>query len=165
MLPLTAPFAEIINKQCDILILPHELVLAIVMVESEANPWVTRHEPNWKYFVDVEGFAARLKQSQDTERVSQATSYGLMQIMGGRARELGFKSELTRLLSPELGVEYGCKHLASCYQRFGQLDDSAIAAYNAGSPRRGPDGKFVNQDYVDKVNEHYKKILFDEAHA
>ena len=36
--------------------------------------------------------------------------------------------------------------------------EGVVAAYNGGAPRRRPDGKFVNQSYVDKVMEAAKRF-------
>jgi soluble lytic murein transglycosylase-like protein len=80
----------------------------------------------------------------------QKTSFGLMQVMGAVFREYGFEGWLSQIVtSPELQLEFGCKHLSKKIRRYGK--ESGIAAYNAGSPRRKPDGKFVNQYYVDNV--------------
>lgn len=73
-----------------------------------------------------------------------------MQIMGIVARELGYDGSLSFLLLPEIGLMYGCLNLVKISQKY-QDQEEIIATYNAGSPRRTPDGRFVNQLYVDKV--------------
>lgn len=119
------------------------LVRAIVQVESSGNPKAIRYEPAFyeKYTKGKYPF---------TESRSLATSWGLMQIMGLVSRELGYEGSLSFLLIPELGLFWGCHKLASISEKH-QNEQEIIAAYNAGSPRRGLDGKFINQEYVDKV--------------
>jgi soluble lytic murein transglycosylase-like protein len=128
------------------------LVAAVVQVESSGNPQATRHEPAWRYFKDVGLHAARLGIPVDQEEAYQAHSWGLMQVMGSVARELGFRYHLPQLLDPPTGLEYGCRKLAACLKRW-PLWEEGLAAYNGGSPRRERDGDLVPElrDYVRKV--------------
>lgn len=126
------------------------LIRAIIMQESSGNPWAMRIEPKWKYFVFVRTSAENLRISFDTETACQAISWGLMQIMGSVARELGYKDHLAKLLDPVLGIEWGCKKLKSQLVRYGNEDD-AIAAYNAGSVIKTQGGQYVNMGYHDGV--------------
>lgn len=128
---------------------PH-LAQAITLVESSGVQWVCRFEPAWKYFCEVEKNALALGISFETERNHQATSWGLMQVMGSVAREFQFTGHLTMLCVPEIGARLGCKKLLSLVRRYNDEND-VIASYNAGSPKRGSDGKYVNQAYVGKV--------------
>lgn len=133
------------------------LIVSIATVESNMNNWPCRFEPLWKYFLDVEAWAQRLGQTFDTERVQQQSSWGAMQVMGSVARELGFQGHLSQLAVPEIGIRYGCLKIKSFLERHGNEID-AIAAYNAGSPRRDSRGKYVNQSYVDKVMANLNKL-------
>jgi soluble lytic murein transglycosylase-like protein len=75
------------------------------------------------------------------------------------ARELGFTDSLIRLCEPFNAYEYGCAKLAECLKRFPAVP-SAVAAYNAGTPRITADGKsFVNQQYVDSVLGYYSNLV------
>ena len=126
--------------------LPWELVYAICQVESSLNPSAIRHEPHYRWLVgDNETMSP-------TERQDQMTSWGLMQVMGAVARELGHTGPLSDLLDPPTGLFYGCLHLRRFRAKYDIWPD-VIAAYNAGSPRRvaGQIGPYVNQSYVDKV--------------
>lgn len=126
--------------------LPWELVYAICQVESSLNPSAIRHEPRYRWLVgDNETMSP-------TERQDQMTSWGLMQVMGAVARELGHTGPLSDLLDPPTGLFYGCLHLRRFRAKYDIWPD-VIAAYNAGSPRRvaGQIGPYVNQSYVDKV--------------
>lgn len=123
--------------------LPVALIKAFCEVESAWNPWAMRYEPTYRWLV-----GDKLTMTQ-TERVGQMISWGLMQLMGGVARELGFDGAFPQLCDPGVGLDYGCRHLQHFYQRHGNWPD-AIASYNAGSPRRVGES-YVNQSYVDKV--------------
>jgi hypothetical protein len=126
------------------------LVLALIRQESDGEVYTQRFEPAFRYFFDPVTVARRLKVSIDTEKIGQGTSYGLMQVMGATARELGFLRYFGEIFEPATNLEIGCRYLKSLINRFGSARDG-IAAYNAGSPRKGDDGKLINQSYVDNI--------------
>lgn len=146
--------ARPISEQIDIVAVRHGLdpllVAAIVQVESAGSPWAIRYEPAWAARLD--GRRGQPGVTSATERVQLSTSWGLMQVLGVTARELGFKGPfLSALCAPAVGLEYGCRYLARQLRRYkGDVSD-AIAAYNAGTARRRDDGTYVNEDYVRKV--------------
>lgn len=123
--------------------LPVALVRAFCLVESSNNPWAFRYEPTYKWLVGTPEMLTA------TERAGQMISWGLMQVMGGVARELGFKNDFPLLTDPALGLSYGMQHLRHYLARHRTWPET-IAAYNAGSPRR-IGTVFVNQSYVDKI--------------
>lgn len=125
-------------------------VLAIVAVETAGVCNRTRFEPGWKYFHFTARHAKNLVITEQTERALQAISWGPMQVMGSVAREWGYPDHLQTLSEAIRGLEYGCKHLASMRKRFPTGRDW-IAAYNAGHPRKNPDGSYANEEYVKKV--------------
>lgn len=133
---------EVIAKGCG---LEPALVRAIVQVESSGNPRAIRYEPAF-----YERYVKAGPYPQAEHRLL-ASSLGLMQIMGLVAREHGFTGELSQLFIPEVGLLYGCLHLARFWERYGASLEDSIAAYNAGSARRLPDGRYVNQEYVGRV--------------
>ncbi len=128
------------------------LVLAIIGAESCSNPFAVRYEPNWKYFFRPDYFAGAQIPSitLQTERVFQATSWGLMQVMGAVAREHGFKGMLTELVKPDLNLNYGCLHLLRMQGKYREREEW-VSAYNAGQALKLANGQFVNQHYVSKV--------------
>lgn len=125
-------------------------VYAIIQTESAGLQSAMRYEPGWAYFCRPEFYADRLKITTDTEKQLQKFSYGLMQIMGSVAREYGFGESLATLIDPFRSLEYGCRHLKNFRRRYPQGRDW-ISAYNAGSPRKNPDGTYSNEGYVKKV--------------
>jgi soluble lytic murein transglycosylase-like protein len=127
-----------------------DLAAGIITVESEWNPLAVRYEGNFHFLVAPDANAEKHGITPITERVLQKCSYGLMQIMGGRARELGFALPLPALFEAKLNIEYGCRCLRDIKRRYTKLED-IIAAYNAGSAKRLPTGPYLNQSYVDKV--------------
>ncbi len=141
--------------------LPWSLVKAICMVESSFNPWAMRYELDDPRTPKKENdyrwlYGDPLKMPFH-EYVSQKVGWGMMQIQGAVARELGFTGRfLSELCDPRINIEYGCKHLKGFYRRYGNWSD-AIASYNAGSPRKGQDGKYVNQKYVDSVTTYWEE--------
>lgn len=153
--------------------LPLSLVLGVVERESSFRVAAWNPEPPYQYFWDVarrkpfraltaqeitsevppEDFPAPEGVPLDAEWWGQQASWGLMQVMGGVARELGYDGHwLTEILTDTvLAVDLGCRHLQRKLRRYGPDLAPVVAAYNAGSPRRRVDGRFRNQAYVDEV--------------
>jgi soluble lytic murein transglycosylase-like protein len=158
-MPIPANIVPVIELAAATHKLPADLVRAIVQVESSGNTFAIRYEPNFLLTYvkkDVKTFGA----SRDTERISRATSWGLMQVMGQVARELGCTEPfLSSLCEPVTGLECGCRLLARLRDKYLEKHgwDGVIAAYNAGSPRRDESGEYVNQPYVMKVLKHFKE--------
>lgn len=97
------------------------------------------------------------KVSRVTERRARAFSYGLFQIMGQTAREMGFSAPyLAALCWPPDNVHYGIKYLAGRIKRFGR--ETGIRAYNGAIDNPATD------EYLKKIEDHllkkqYLKIL------
>jgi soluble lytic murein transglycosylase-like protein len=125
------------------------LIAALIKVESNGNPWVTRFEPHIKQYWEAGKYAKLNNQSLATERNMQACSYGYCQILGRTARLLQFQGPLGQLYNPDLNIELCCKLIKDIRIRYKDETD-IIAAYNAGAARK--DGhKYLNQPYVNKV--------------
>lgn len=90
------------------------LVCAIVEQESGWNPLAMRYEPAfYSRYVEPLIASGQIKPATATEAWSRAVSWGLMQIMGQCARELGFEGAyLSELCDVATGLELGCKLLA-----------------------------------------------------
>ncbi len=149
----TLPWSEIFEFSA-IYCVEAELIAAIIVQESSGNQYAARYEPKWKYWADPERWALDLKCTLETERIGQATSHGYMQVMGAVARELGFKDWFAKLYLPKYNIAVGTKKLSTLMEKFRE-PSQVISAYNAGTPKKLPDGKFVNQIYVDRVMGNY----------
>ncbi|HUB50585.1 MAG TPA: transglycosylase SLT domain-containing protein [Terracidiphilus sp.] len=126
----------------------------------------------------------------DPAVISYANAYGLMQLLPsvGRAmaKEEGMAHFQTfQLLDPETNIRLGTRYLRQMLDRFGGVEEYALAAYNAGDnrvadwqaagPYHGID-EFVEsipftqtREYVEAIRrnqETYKDIdVFEQAHA
>ncbi len=134
-----------------------DIVCAMVTVESYGNNWAVRYEPNYKYIeLPLSKWAEPLRISTDTELQCQKMSWGLLQVMGGVARQYGFAGHIANLCDPVIGLNYALKHLRSKFDTYKNERD-AVAAYNAGSVSKNKDGTYTNQEYVDKV---FKRVEY-----
>lgn len=150
------PWKEL-NAICDKLDIDADLAAAIIMAESGGDHLAVRFEPKWKLYVTPETFARKTSITYETERLFQACSWGVMQVMGAVARECGYVGHILQLTDMTLGLLYGCRKLKKCLERYtGEAD--AIAAYNAGTPMKTPAGKYTNQDYIDRVQGFLKDL-------
>lgn len=134
-----------------------KLVGAIMQVESNGNHYVTRLEPQWKYFSNPRIHAENLGITEQSESMHQATSWGALQIMGAVTRELGYQGPLTRLAEPRIGMHWACRKLQELTRRYGE-ESQVIASWNGGSPRKTPGGMYLNQSYVDKVSRNLAEL-------
>jgi hypothetical protein len=134
------------------------LVLAIVKQESAGSSWAIRYEPAFHKWLEgrIKKNPALFKTygpaiSRATEVIMRSTSFGMFQIMGQTLREQGFKGQyLTECCDPQICANFGIKFLAKLMDKYNN-EDAAIAAYNAGSPRKTSSGAYVNQPYVNSV--------------
>jgi soluble lytic murein transglycosylase-like protein len=136
--------------------LPLDLIIAIAEQESNYETGACRYEPFWSYLEDPKKWADSLHITLSTETHLQCFSWGLMQIMGSVARELGFSGYLHELAQPELGLAYGCMKLKQLKEHYGNELD-VIAAYNQGGLQKVGD-LYKDQNYVDSVVNKRAKI-------
>lgn len=145
-------------KSDKFLIHPH-LIAAVIMTESSGRADAVRYEHNYKYLYEVKENARRLGISVDAETYAQKCSYSLGQVMGAVAREFGHRGPLQDLLVPQIGLEFACRKLEWCLEKWPLWDD-ACAAYNGGSPRKDENG-FLEprlQKYVDHINGYLRDL-------
>jgi soluble lytic murein transglycosylase-like protein len=134
-------FDSIVATAADAWDVEPALIKGIIAAESEFKPTAYKSEP----------------------QIGDA-SYGLMQLLYGTAKLLGYSGATGGLYDPTTNIRLGTRYLADLIKTArngGYGVDSAISAYNAGfSAARDGDGKrttndpgapFVNQTYVDKV--------------
>lgn len=141
----------IVKENAALFNLPFEVVLSMVHVESGGNARATRHEP---------AFQARyikpLNLADAGEELGRATSWGLLQIMGQTAREIGFKGDFEQLLSPADGLYWGCKFLARLRKKYPSEPWRVICrAYNGGPGNRHD----TKNHYPDKVEAAMRRIF------
>jgi soluble lytic murein transglycosylase-like protein len=138
--------------------LPTFLVEAIIDQESSGNPWAIRFEPAFhRTYVLNKPYETFWPCSTKTEGEARATSWGLMQVMGQTARELGFTGPfLSELCDPSVGIDLGCRYLAELAERFPGPKygwDAVCAAYNGGPGAVQSSVLFKNPEYPEKIRE------------
>lgn len=110
-------------------------VAAVCEQESSWDPWAIRFEPAF----EAHYIKPALPAAPTTRELTKAMSFGLMQIIGETAIELGWDGNfLTELCDPETGVLYGCKKLQHCMDIHGRDRTTALLAYNGGSNHSYP---------------------------
>lgn len=110
------------------------LFCAVIEQESNWDPWAMRYEP--AFYVR---YVAKIPNLTDTERQARATSWGLCQVMGQVARELGFNHPfLSMLCDPEIGLTVGCNKLGKCLAAEGGDEAKALLRWNGGANAEYP---------------------------
>ncbi|HVL67211.1 MAG TPA: transglycosylase SLT domain-containing protein [Vicinamibacterales bacterium] len=129
-----------------------DLVDAVVRKESSGVTWAWNPEPHYRFLWDVKqqkpfrrltpeeiksetppaDFPC-LAGDRDQEWWAQQASWGLMQVMGGVAREQGFRGGyINQLHDPEVGLFYGVRVLRALILWADGNLHQALAAYNGG---------------------------------
>ncbi len=104
------------------------IVCAICERESSWDPWTIRYEPDFR-----SRYVAPLHLTPTIE-VARSVSWGLMQLMGQTARELGYMEQLPKLCDPATGLYWGCRKFAECLERAGKNNnEKALLDYNGGA--------------------------------
>lgn len=154
---------------------PEGFISAIVLVESLGDVAAMRYEPNYSYLWNYRTnspvrFSGSILHpgtefggpgfiSKETELVGQRTSWGPMQVMGAVAREYGFTGFFPELCTADVGVRYGCMHLAKLRRRFDLGYDNLMelaTAYNTGSP------KDESHPYWRKIKEARTALIYNQ---
>jgi len=147
---------EDIDNQISIAAKKHKiapaLIKAIIKQESNFKIAAMRYEPHLKR---QKWYTNALDAKSKTNDYAYY-SMGLMQIMYGTARSIGYRGKPFDMINPVNSINYGCKHLKGLIKRYWTIE-KVISAYNQGSPRKDKKtGKFKNQYYVNKVMGYYK---------
>lgn len=95
---------KIVSRECRLKKLKEEVIEAIIQVESGWKDKIARYEKRFVYTHKVDFFAKIHKITPETENMFQKCSWGLMQIMGGTARDLGFSGWIPDLWEPEHNI-------------------------------------------------------------
>ena len=112
------------------------LVGAVVLTESSGETYAMRYERGYRYLFQPSQVKPK-GCSTATEINAQQCSWGLMQVMGATARELGFRGWMGELCRPEIGLEYGCRYLALQVKRFGSVEAGVAALQHGVAPQGG----------------------------
>jgi hypothetical protein len=142
--------SKLVKAECERRQINPNVISAIISTESNWQANTARYEKNFTYTFKADLFANMFNITLQTENTLQKFSWGLMQIMGGTARDLGFSGWVPDLCKPEIGVMWGCEYFEKRCMDYLDLNDQ-LAAYNAGSVKRKSNGSYINQEYVDKV--------------
>lgn len=150
-----ATIIALVKQECEFRQLETQLICSIIELESSFDTFAMRYEPEAMRVFAVEESAKINGIAEVTERVAQKFSLGLGQVLGSTLRWLGFRDLLTSQCDPATGIHWCCEAFEKLGHPYMALDEK-IAAYNAGSVQRNPDGTFKNQKYVNTVLNYYK---------
>jgi len=146
---MTLPWDEI-EDASDASGIPENVIAAIALTESAGDRYACRFEKDYKWVFEVKKSASQARITETTEMMLQMSSFGYMQLMGAVAREFGLNGSILQLLEPALNFKYACLLLKRLAKKYKDKAD-IFAAYNAGSAIKTIQGKYKNQEYVDKV--------------
>jgi soluble lytic murein transglycosylase-like protein len=111
--------------------LDQALVCAVVEQESAWNPWAMRYEP--AFFAKYVAHLFTNNKITASEAYARGFSWGLMQVMGQTAREMGFDLMfLSALCDPEQGLTIGCKLLRKKLDIMAGDVTQGLLAWNGG---------------------------------
>lgn len=146
------PYRDLIVREATARAIAPNLVEAIVLQESGGDPFAWNPEPPYRYLWNVHTrqpfraltYAERASEvpppdfpsfagDRDQEWWAQQASWGLLQVMGALARELGFAGGyLPQLTDPDLNLRLGCLQIATLLAWSKGDVRQACAAYNGG---------------------------------
>jgi soluble lytic murein transglycosylase-like protein len=105
------------------------LVCAVCENESSWDPDALRLEQGFyrRYIQSMKGLSLR-------EKVLRSVSFGLMQVMGQVARELGFSDpDLSQCAEPRTNLTLGCRRLKRALEKHDGNTRAALLDYNGGA--------------------------------
>ncbi len=120
------------------------VVLALIWELSRADKWKIETETHLAHFYDPPAkkslYSSRrtLEENRslarqylgETEFTSQSSRWGLMQVYGSHAREMGLKGSLPQLCEPAINLRYGIKRLWEVFYESGNVStDMALAKW------------------------------------
>lgn len=142
---------EIIGAACGKHSIPFELFASLIMRESEGILNAGRFEQSFylKYVLPHhrEGLIGHVPEHLPdiaSEKIFRGISYGLTQIMGETAREMGFAGDrLFDLFEPDINVEFGGKFFARCMKLSHGDERGALLHWNGGDDEQYHDKVFA----------------------
>ncbi len=104
--------------------------------------WDTIQAESAKNNLDPYLVASLIRQESefDPSAISHANAYGLMQLLPAVGKKMAHEEGITsfqtfQLLDPETNIRLGTRYLRQMLDRFGGVQEYALAAYNAGDYR------------------------------
>jgi|SRR5437868_1412600 len=108
------------------------LVCAIIEQESAWNPWAMRYEP--AFFAKYVAPLYTNNKVSASEAYARGFSWGLMQVMGQVAREIGYAEPfLSALCDPADALEIGCRILRKKLDAAAGDTTRALLLWNGGA--------------------------------
>jgi soluble lytic murein transglycosylase-like protein len=139
-MPIDAKLVEMASRAAHAEGLDAAIVCAVVEQESNWNTWAMRYEP--LFFAKYVAPLYTNNKVGATEAYARGISWGLMQVMGQTAREMGMNSPfLSAMCDPAVGLAIGCKVLRKKMDACGGDTPKGLLAWNGGG----------NPDYADEV--------------
>lgn len=112
--------------------------------ESSWNPRAVRFEPRFEAkYLDKLGL-------EKTEEIARSQSYGLGQVLGEVAHEMGFTGQYAGLCDPEIGLEWQARVIGHKIAVNGGNVEKGLLAYNGG-------GNLKYAEEVLALSEKYKQ--------
>jgi len=113
------------------------LVCAIIEQESAWNPWAVRYEP--AFFAKYVAPLYTNNKVSASEAYARGFSWGLMQVMGQVAREIGYAEPfLSALCDPADALEIGCRILRKKFDAAAGDTTRALLLWNGGADAAYP---------------------------
>lgn len=146
-------YGDLILKYSNKFKLEPKLVESIIQTESSFNRFAVRYEPRYRWTYSVKELASLICCTRETMESMQKTSWGLFQIMGAVAYEIGLRTWATKLIDPEFNIMYGCEFLNRIITSKGLVNPRDIYdVYNSGRVDRD-DSNEKNVDRFMKIYE------------
>lgn len=143
----TEEIASLIIEKANKYTLDIPLFASLIYHESDGgNPWAVKVEEEfyskYLFFRTKATLSGFIPNDIQTDKRLRSISWGLCQIMGETARELGFKEKfLPMLLDPKLNLEYGAKYLGVCRDK-SSTERLMLLRWNGGGDENYPERVF-----------------------
>lgn len=125
-----------------------KIFCGLVERETQWNAWKIRYEPGF-YEEYVQKMVNAGAIHDETEAHGRAISWGLGQVMGETAREMGFTGDFAQLCEPETGLEYTARILRHDIDRASANVTAALQRYNGGkNPNYAAEVLQLSQKYA-----------------
>jgi len=125
-----------INEACKKYSIDPMVIYALILTESNGDPYAYRYEPETIYYY-VKWHTKYPKWpgiDDDSKKMLQKSSIGLCQVMGSTAIDMGFTDITTMMCIPKISIDIGVKYWYLQAERFKTTNPlKTYFAYNTGS--------------------------------